>query len=97
MPNNINSGIFVSMLERIRISKLKKGEKGIIKNLEDSPLKQRLIEMGLTPGAVFQIRSISPFGDPIAIRLKDFAISLRLKDASLIEVERQETDYKVSA
>ena len=85
------------MLERIRISKLKKGEKGIIKNLEDSPLKQRLIEMGLTPGAVFQIRSISPFGDPIAIRLKDFAISLRLKDASLIEVERQETDYKVSA
>jgi Fe2+ transport system protein FeoA len=85
------------MLERIRISKLKKGERGIIKNLEDSPLKQRLIEMGLTPGAVFQIRSISPFGDPIAIRLKDFAISLRLKDASLIEVERQETDYKVSA
>jgi Fe2+ transport system protein FeoA len=85
------------MLEKMRISKLKKGEKGIIKNLEDSPLKQRLIEMGLTPGAVFQIRSISPFGDPIAIRLKDFAISLRLKDASLIEVERHESDLKIPA
>jgi Fe2+ transport system protein FeoA len=85
------------MLEKMKISKLKKGEKGIIKNLEDSPLKQRLIEMGLTPGSVFQIRSISPFGDPIAIRLKDFSISLRLKDASLIEVERHESGYKIPA
>lgn len=88
---------FVTIMESVRISTLKKGEKGIIKAIEDSRLKQRLIEMGLTPGAAFEIRSISPFGDPIAIRLKDFAISLRLKDASSIRIVKTEKERQLTA
>ena len=84
-------------MESVRISTLKKGEKGIIKVIEDSHIKQRLIEMGLTPGTAFEIRSISPFGDPIAIRLKDFAISLRLKDASSIRIEKTESKRQLTA
>lgn len=84
-------------MEKTSIATLKKGEKGIIRVIEDSPLKQRLIEMGLTPGTAFEIRSISPFGDPIAIRLKDFAISLRLKDADCIKVEKAIDDRQLTA
>lgn len=68
------------------ITGLKKGERGIISRIEQSAISQRLIEMGLVPGTTFEISSISPFGDPIAIRLKDFAISMRLADARNIFV-----------
>ncbi|PKR81062.1 ferrous iron transport protein A [Brumimicrobium salinarum] len=68
-------------MEKTSIATLKKGARGIITEIKQSEVSQRLIEMGLTPGTSFQIRSISPFGDPIAIRLNDFAVSLRLIDA----------------
>lgn len=68
---------------------LKKGERGIISRIEQSSMSQRLIEMGLVPGASFEVSSISPFGDPIAIRLKDFAVSMRLADARNIFVTKQ--------
>jgi ferrous iron transport protein A len=73
-------------MEKKSIITLKKGETGVISEIQASDVSQRLIEMGLTIGSSFQIRSISPFGDPIAIRLKDFAISLRLSDAKDILV-----------
>jgi len=78
----------MEILEKSLIS-LKKGERGIVSRVEQSTISQRLIEMGLVPGTSFEIRSISPFGDPIAIRLKDFAISLRLADAKNIFVTQQ--------
>lgn len=78
----------MEILEKNLIN-LKKGERGIVSRVEQSAISQRLIEMGLVPGTNFEIRSISPFGDPIAIRLKDFAISLRLADAKNIFVTQQ--------
>ncbi|RFC54602.1 FeoA family protein [Brumimicrobium aurantiacum] len=73
-------------MEERSITTLKKGASGIITEIKHSNVAQRLLEMGLTPGTPFEIRSISPFGDPIAIRLNDFAISLRLADAMNIMV-----------
>ena len=81
----------------MRITELRKGDKGVIVEIEDSAIKQRLIEMGLVPGTTFKIGSISPFGDPIAIRLKDFAISLRLRDASKICIEKMAEQRQMSA
>lgn len=73
-------------MEEKSIITLRKGASGIITEIKHSKVSQRLIEMGLTPGTPFEIRSISPFGDPIAIRLNDFAVSLRLSDALNIMV-----------
>jgi ferrous iron transport protein A len=78
----------MNILEKNLIS-LKKGDKGIVSRVEQSAISQRLIEMGLVSGTPFEIRSISPFGDPIAIRLEHFAISLRLADAKNIFVTQQ--------
>lgn len=75
----------MKLLEKNLIN-LKKGDKGVVSRVEQSAISQRLIEMGLVPGTSFEIRSISPFGDPIAIRLNDFAISMRLSDAKNIFV-----------
>lgn len=49
--------------------------------------RQRLLEMGLTPGAEFTLVRFAPLGDPLEIRLRGYHLSLRRQEAELIEVE----------
>ena len=50
-------------------------------------LRDRLIAMGLTRGTRFTLKKIAPFGDPVKIELRGFALSLRKEEADAIEVE----------
>lgn len=54
-------------------------------NSEDLSLK--LFEMGLLPGEEVQLENIAPFGDPIAIRVGEYKMCLRLEDAAHIEIK----------
>ena len=49
--------------------------------------RQRLLEMGLTPGAEFELVRFAPLGDPLEIRLRGYQLSLRRQEAEGIEVE----------
>lgn len=49
--------------------------------------RQRLMEMGLTPGAEFELVRFAPMGDPLEIRLRGYHLSLRRLEAEGIEVE----------
>lgn len=69
------------------LSNLKKGEKGIINKIADGFLSLKLMEMGCIPGENVRVDAISPFGDPIAIKVSDYTLSLRLADAKNILVE----------
>ena len=53
----------------------------------DGPLVQRLYEMGLLEGEEVEVIGFAPLGDPMAIRLRDYHLSLRRSEARLIEVE----------
>jgi ferrous iron transport protein A len=53
----------------------------------DKSFRSKLLSMGLMPGTQFQIVSIAPFGDPIQMRVHDFALSLRKKELALLELE----------
>jgi ferrous iron transport protein A len=44
--------------------------------------------MGLTPGTEFTITRLAPLGDPIEIRVRGFAMTLRKREAELLRVER---------
>ncbi|MBX7095894.1 MAG: ferrous iron transport protein A [Flavobacteriales bacterium] len=57
-----------------------------IKSIIDSPLKPKLLEMGLVSGQELRILFKAPFGDPIAIEVGDYVLSLRLDEARLVEV-----------
>ena len=46
------------------------------------------MSMGLTPGVEFQITRLAPLGDPVEIRVRGFAMSLRRAEADIISVER---------
>lgn len=52
----------------------------------DAVLLQRLLEMGLMDGEEVEVIAVAPLGDPLEIRLRDFRLSLRTREASCIDV-----------
>ena len=43
--------------------------------------------MGITKGVRITVERIAPFGDPIAVRLRGYSLSLRRDEAAKIELE----------
>ena len=70
----------------IPLSELKKGQHARIVLLGEDALSKRFLEVGITPGTDVTLSAIAPFGDPIAIDLGEFSISLRKKEAAQIFV-----------
>lgn len=50
-------------------------------------LRRRIIDMGITPGAIIIMRKAAPFGDPIEINVRGYELSIRLSEAKEICVE----------
>ena len=50
------------------------------------PLRQRILDMGLTRGAEVSVRRMAPLGDPLEISVRGYVLSLRKAEAACIEV-----------
>ena len=61
-----------------------------IHSMAESPLNTRLLEMGLHEGQLVKILYRAPFGDPLAIDLGEYVLSLRKDEAELIAVTLEE-------
>ena len=69
-------------------SKLKKGMKAKVVSITGSHEEfDRLQEMGLTPGTVFRVVKVAPFGDPVEIDLRGYRLCLRKRETDGIEIE----------
>ena len=53
----------------------------------EGALRLRLLDMGLIPKTAVRVEKIAPLGDPIELRVRDYALSLRKEDARNISVE----------
>ena len=53
----------------------------------ESPIKRRIMDMGITKGVQVYVRKVAPLGDPIEVTVRDYELSLRKADAEMIEVE----------
>jgi ferrous iron transport protein A len=49
--------------------------------------RRKLLSMGLTPGAELSVTRVAPMGDPVEIRVRGFALSLRRDEAAALSVE----------
>lgn len=58
-----------------------------ITGLEKSALAPKLADMGLYPGKQVKVLFKAPFGDPIAIDVEGYTLSLRLSEAALISLK----------
>ena len=56
--------------------------------ISESPLKQRLMSMGMIPGTKVTVLRSAPLGDPIAVGIRSYNLAIRREDAALISVEQ---------
>ena len=68
------------------LSELKLGTKAIIDSFSDKELALKLMEMGCLSGEKIHIERKAPLGDPIAISISGYVLSLRKAEAETILV-----------
>ncbi len=69
------------------LAEIEKGEIGVISEIENGSLSLRLMEMGCVIGEEVKLKAVAPLGDPIAIEVAGYSLSLRKKDASKIKIK----------
>lgn len=57
-----------------------------VNGLVASDISSKLLEMGLYTGQDVEVLFKAPFGDPIAVNVGGYVLSLRLNEACLVEV-----------
>jgi DtxR family Mn-dependent transcriptional regulator len=72
----------------VKLKDLKPGQKGkVMKINARGETNRRIVEMGVTPGAVVEVERVAPLGDPIDIKVKGYHLSLRKDETEGIEIE----------
>ena len=71
-----------------RLSDCQLGEAIEVLSIEDDFMATKLIEMGMTEHLKTKIVLIAPLGDPIAVDIKGFTLSLRISEAEKILVKK---------
>lgn len=74
-----------------RLSELRVGTRAIITSFEKNDIFLKLMEMGCVPGEMIRVDQIAPMGDPIAVSVSGYNLSLRLDEARNIFVEEINT------
>lgn len=70
----------------LRLSQLPAGASAIIQGHEQSDFQLTLMEMGCLPGEPVHVQMIAPLGDPMAIKIAGYHLSIRKQDAERILV-----------
>jgi Fe2+ transport system protein FeoA len=71
----------------VKLSKLKPGQRGVIKSFNNHDIFLKLMEMGCLPGEIIILEKIAPLGDPISVKIAGYSLSLRINEAENIDVE----------
>ena len=70
------------------LDKLPLGQDAVITAVGgEGALRCRLLDMGLIPRTTVRVEKVAPLGDPIELRIRGYALSLRKEDARNITVE----------
>ncbi|MEJ7737757.1 MAG: FeoA family protein [Chitinophagaceae bacterium] len=66
------------------------GASATILSIDNTDIFLKLMEMGCVPGERIKVDKMAPFGDPIAITVSGYNLSLRLDEAQHILVEEND-------
>lgn len=69
------------------LSKIANGQSVLVQNVTTSSLRVKLMEMGIVDGKKLKVLYRAPLGDPIAIDVEGYVLSLRIDEAELIHVK----------
>ena len=67
------------------LSEFEIGERGTVVLVKgEGPIRRRLFDMGVTPGAKILLRKKAPLGDPMEIAIRGYELTLRNTEAACI-------------
>ena len=71
-------------------NQLQVGDKARVNDFKNVPesYRNKLMSLGLTPGTLFLVQHRAPLGDPIAILVRGFRLSLRSHEAAGLLVDK---------
>ncbi|HBF43571.1 MAG TPA: iron transporter FeoA [Desulfobacteraceae bacterium] len=79
------------MKRLIKMREMSDNQKGVVKKISATgDMGRRIREMGLVSEVQIQIQGHAPLKDPVAVKVKDFTLTLRNNEASHILVEVNE-------
>ncbi len=85
----------IMMKDLYTLNDLKVGQWLIVESVgDDCPLRERLKDIGLTPGARVACEMKSPLGDPVAYRIRGAVVALRREDARSVFGRYIGADFK---
>ena len=72
----------------LTLEKLEIGKDAIISSVdcEEKSLRKHILDMGLTPGTEITVVKMAPMGDPMELRVRGYALTLRKADAANIVI-----------
>ncbi|HUX82790.1 MAG TPA: FeoA family protein [Halothiobacillus sp.] len=79
------------MTETLSLMTLLPGDEGIVLGFVkggDLDYRRRLMAMGLVPGTRFSVTRLAPLGDPIQLKVRDSALTLRKDEAHQLRIGR---------
>ena len=70
------------------LKEMKVGQEGTVVSIgEKGPVRRRIMDMGVTPGAIVKVIKVAPLGDPIEVNIRGYELSLRKEEANQIVVQ----------
>ena len=77
------------MSARLNLGQTRVGDTVRVVGLDkaDRSYREKLLAFGLTPGTIIDVVRVAPLGDPLEIRVRGFALSLRRGEAAAVTVE----------
>jgi Fe2+ transport system protein FeoA len=71
----------------VSLRELSPGQQGRVDRVNgQGAVFKRLLDMGVTPGSLIELRRVAPLGDPIEVKIKGYNLSLRKEEAEHIAV-----------
>ena len=72
---------------KVTIANLKRGQRGLIKDIPSETIPLKLLEMGCLPGNEVQLVQTAPFQCPMYLTINGCHLAIRKEIASQIEIE----------
>jgi DtxR family Mn-dependent transcriptional regulator len=90
-PEDSRQGDNRKMESTLTLADLKPGDRAKILSVGGAAAtNKRLMEMGLTRGAIVSVVRVALLGDPVEVEVRGYNLSLRKSEARSVEVERAE-------
>ncbi|HRH03477.1 MAG TPA: FeoA family protein [Bacteroidia bacterium] len=70
------------------LAELTEGESARILSFTDLEMSLKFLEMGCIPGEIITLERVAPFGDPIAISVAGYLLSMRKSEAATVVIKR---------